>query len=445
MAIARYLPRFRQARRALGQLGERESWTRDQIQAHQIARINQIWKHAKEKVPHYHSLAGGRSLPEQFENLEHFRDSLPILPKAQLRSESEQFLSSELSPGSWHRTGGSTGVPLRVYWSDSAHREMLWHKYRMLQAWGLDVFARTAFLWGHAASFEPGWKGVLQRRTQVCFDWLRNRTRFNAYRLGESDVRKYLSELACREIACLYGYSSSIALLAAEAERLQLDFPALRLAILTAEPADEPMIADCRRGLGVPCTIEYGSVESGVIATGRPDGTMRVCDDVVYLESLPRDDGRYDLVVTVLNNPCFPLLRYAIEDITDVPISQGATGFSILKNVSGRSNDLLVSGTGRIVHPLAVKHALESLQRVRRFRANQDIEGNVRLELETSELIDTSYYAQAVSQLSSLLEGYEVSVHCVDELEGNRAGKHRWVTSALSGNTAGSHDSGAAT
>ena len=433
MRIAKFLPRFRKAQRVLGELAERESWSRGQIEAFQLARINQLWKHAKENVPHYRSLASAKALPPQFENLEHFRDSLPILPKAQLRAESDRFRASELSPGNWHRTGGSTGVPLRIHWSDTAHREMLWQKYRMLQAWGLDVFDRTAFLWGHAASFESGWRGIRQRQTQFLMDWLRNRTRFNAYRLGEADIRHYLSELARRKIACLYGYSSSVALMANEAERLQLKFPDLRLAILTAEPADEAMITDCCRGLDTPVAIEYGSVECGVIATGRPDETIRVCEDVVYLESLPRTDGRYDLVVTVLNNPNFPLLRYAIEDITDAPIIRESNGFSILKNVSGRSNDLLISRSGRFVHPLAVKHALESLNHVRRFRAHQDDKGDVRLELETTASIDKGQYANAISRLSSLLEGYEVSVHAVNELEGNRAGKHRWVTSALTG------------
>lgn len=431
MTFARYLPRFRQAQRAVQQLAERESWSREQIEALQISRINQIWKHARNKVSHYRELASERSLPPQFESLEHFRTSFPILSKAQLRAESDRFLSTDLPQGSWHRTGGSTGVPLRVYWSEAAHREMLWNKYRMLQDWGLDVFARTAFLWGHAASFESGWRGVWQRRSQVCLDWLRNRTRFNAYRLGEADIRQYLDELNRRKIACLYGYSSSIALMAAEARRLELRFPALRLSILTAEPADEAMIADCRRGLQTQCAIEYGSVECGVIATGRPDGTLRVCEDVVYLESLPRSDGRCDLVVTVLNNPCFPLIRYAIEDITDTAIAHETNGHAILKNISGRSNDLLLSSTGRIVHPLAVKHALESLHQVRRFSAHQDAEGNVCLELETTEAVESSLYDNAVHKLAALLEGYEVSVRTVSQLEGNRAGKHRWVTSAL--------------
>ena len=53
------------------------------------------------------------------------------------------------------------------------------------------------------------------------------------------------------------------------------------------------------------------------------------------------------------------------------------------------------------------------------------------LELETTEAVESSLYDNAVHKLAALLEGYEVSVRTVSQLEGNRAGKHRWVTSAL--------------
>ncbi|MEM1305810.1 MAG: hypothetical protein AAGG46_12990, partial [Planctomycetota bacterium] len=202
-------------------------------------------------------------------------------------------------------------------------------------------------------------------------------------------------------------------------------------AILTAEPADDGMLATCRRGFGANAAIEYGSVDCGVIATGMPDGKLRVCEDRVALEAVPRSDGRYDLIVTVLNNPSFPFLRFAIEDVTDSPLRHDDAGYAWLADVSGRSNDSLRSSSGGRVHPLVVKHAFEAVPGVRRFRAHQDPTGRVAVTIESTNGVPSEQINTARRKLSDVLEGFPVATEIVDRLEGNRAGKHRWVTSEL--------------
>jgi hypothetical protein len=53
-------------------------------------------------------------------------------------------------------------------------------KYRFQAMWGVDVFDRTAFLWGHSASLKPGLAGRVARAQQPVEDRLRNRLRLSA-------------------------------------------------------------------------------------------------------------------------------------------------------------------------------------------------------------------------------------------------------------------------
>ena len=429
MPLARYLPRFRRAYAALSQLADREAWPRQSIEQYQLDRLNETWSHAQRYVRYYRALADSAGLPEQFESLAHYSQVMPVLSKQQVRKSADELHSRSARPGSWHRTGGSTGVPMRVFWSHQAHREMLWRKYRMEQAWGLDIFDKKAFLWGHAASFAPGLRGMWQRQSQPWLDLMRNRTRFNAYCLGHEDLRSYLAIMRDRKIQCLYGYSSAVNLLAKEAELLDWELPDLKLAILTAEPTDATMLASCKRGLGCEATIEYGSVECGIIATGMPGRELVIAEDRVFLESVPNDLGQHDLIVTVLNNPSFPLLRYAIEDTTSEAITKPEIGFARLSTVAGRSCDALVAKSGRLVHALAVKHALESMSNARRFSAHQYSSGDVVLTIEASSSPQESELTAAAKKLTELLEGCHVTTDVVQAIEGNKSGKHRWVTS----------------
>jgi phenylacetate-CoA ligase len=430
MNLLRLLPRFRAAYRALAELERRESWSRAEVEAFQLDRLNALWSHAVHHVSYYRDLRKEKSLPERFASLLEFRARVPLLNKDLVRSSPRVFLSERAGPGSWQRTGGSTGSPMSVYWGAEAHREMLRAKYRVDASWGLDVFDRKVFLWGHAGSFAPGLAGWTARMRQPVEDRLRNRLRLSAYRLGPEDLADCLKRMERFRPASIYGYSTAMSLLAQYARAAGFQCPSLKLAILSGEPAFPHLIEAVRGGLGIPAIIEYGAVECGFIAGQGREGKLRVREDMTMVETLPRADGLFDIVITVLNNPAFPLIRYAIEDVTAAPLEVPETGFAVLHNVWGRRNDMVVGRSGRLVHSQGIKHVFEYCPGVRRFRAYQNVEGElfVTVEAVCAAAPDTT---EARRQLYELLEGYPVNIDVVHALPGTLAGKHRWIVSDL--------------
>lgn len=431
MKLLRLLPRFRKAYRKLDTLAKRERWSRAQIEQLQLDRINAVWREATCFVPYYRGIAAELALPPRFTSLEEFTSLVPVLPKALVRSQPNLFLSSQPARGSWHRTGGSTGTPMGVYWEKQAHLNSLRAKYRMEATYGLDIFDRKVFLWGHSGSFAPGLTGRIAKLRQPLEDALRNRQRLSAYRMGRDDLQKYLQQISKFRPASLYGYSTAMYLLAQEAADSGFECDSLKVAIVSGEPAIPHFVDTIAKSLGVPAAIEYGAVECGFIAGQGPDGMLRVREDQTLVETLPREDGLFDLVVTVLTNPSFPLLRYAIDDVTDAPLRARPVGFAILGNVDGRRNDLVVSRTGRLVHSQGVKHVFEHYSCVRRFRAEQDLTGAVNVLVEITGHDAAWSESAAARRLAELLEGYPVTVKTVDVIPGTCAGKHRWIVSEL--------------
>jgi len=423
------LPRFRELDRALGRLAEREPWPRQRIEAFQLDRLNQLWAHAVGHVPYYRQLAADHRLPGSFGSLDAFSASVPLLEKDAVRDTPQRFLSDAAEPGRWHRTGGSTGTPMNIYKSHAAHRADLRNKYRAESARGLGVFDRKVFLWGHGASLAKGLRGQVARWRRPIEDRLRGRQRLSAYQLGPNDLAGYLDRIRRFRPVGLYGYSSAVGLLAQEALRRGVRCPSLRLITLSAEPAHPWILDEIRAAFDAEVMIEYGSVECGVMATQDRDGRLRIREDHLLIETRPRDDnGRHELLVTVLHNPCFPLIRYRIGDLTSAPIQRPEQGFACLKDVAGRDNDMLWSAEGRAVHSLAVKHVVEHHPRVRRFCARQREDGHLTLQLETDAELPTREIAE---QLSGLLAGLPVTVEGTPRLQGNAAGKHRWVISDM--------------
>ena len=125
MRLMRYLPRFQRAYQELETLAAREDWSRSEIEAFQLDRLNAVWKDAIAHVPYYRHLAAEQDLPPRFSSLAEFLSVVPVLPKSAVRAQPRAFLSERAHRGHWERTSGSTGNPMSIYWGNDAHREVL--------------------------------------------------------------------------------------------------------------------------------------------------------------------------------------------------------------------------------------------------------------------------------------------------------------------------------
>lgn len=431
MQLLKLLPRFRDLNSALREYEERERWSATEIQTYQLERLNRVWAHARRKVPFYRELSNIHDLPEQFGSLDEYSQQMPLLSKQHVRRSPHRFISCDAAPGGWQRTGGSTGTPMEVYWEHDAHRTMLRAKYRCEQAHGLDVFDNKVMLWGHRGSFPSGVAGQFQKMVRPFQDRLRHRLRVSAYDLSSGYLRSQLPRIQAFRPRSLYGYSSAVYLLAETAAAIGVELPELKVAVLTAEPADGRMLSAVQEKLRCTAVIEYGAVECGLIAYLMPDGLIHTRDDVVFLETVPGERGAYDMAISVLGNASFPLLRYCIEDTTSMPRQQSEKGFGILADVQGRNNDVLASKSGRRLHPMAVKHVIDQWPEIRRFTARQYASGQMKVTLEALHTLDPKMLRRLQHRLRTLLEGYAVEIETVDRIPGNLAGKHRWIISDL--------------
>ena len=404
------------------------------IESFQLDRINALWRHAITHVPYYRDLVSRFSLPKIFSDLTEFKSRVPILPRTAVKESPLGFISERATKGRWCRTGGSTGTPLDIYWGHEAHLEVLRTKYRFYKIWDIDIFDRTVFLWGHGASFGPGLDGLLARIRQPIEDRLRNRLRLSAYHLSPENLRTYLQRIAAFRPASLYGYSTAVYLLAQEAMILGFNCDFLKLIILTAEPVSPKIIARAERAFRVPAVSEYGSIECGFMAGEWIDRTLRVREDIVFLETAARAKGSYDIILTVLTNPSFPLIRYSVGDVSYEPLKTPPAGFAILESVGGRENDLLMSRTGQILHPTIVEEIFDHTPGVRRYRVTQRADGSLAVMVDLMDKQATPDTAILLQKLSDLFEGYPVEVDVVGEVSPLLSGKHRWILSERKSN-----------
>lgn len=441
MRIARYLPRFREAYKSFAELEEREGWNRAQISTFQLLRLNEVWTHAINHVPYYRSIQAEWNLPKHFESLEEYTASVPLLQKSCLRANPHDFLSEKPEPGRWHRTSGSTSSPLMAYRGHDSHCEMLRTNYRYYRMWGHDIFDRMVFLWNVSPTNTSGVAGKIKSCREYAEDRLRNRMRLSALTLGAKDLQRYLEKIEAFKPSAIYSYSRAAYLLALEAKKQGFHCPSLKVINLTAEPASEHVVRTVQDGLGAPCIVQYGCVEFGFVAGQWPDGSLRVREDLVFMEALPRQDSHFDIALTSLNNPSFPLLRYDIGDVTDRPIEVPERGFAILHNVSGRCGDLLYTPSGGCLHPTVVDSLFEEdyFKYVRRYQIRQRADYSILALVELNDPANPCDARLLAKHISLQVDGCPVTVQFVPSIEQTSAGKHRNVISEIPDTVAPNH------
>lgn len=428
--IIRKIPRFRDAYNAQELLGQREGWSRGTIEEFQLSAVNNLWSHAIRNVPHFRKMYERMHLPSRFSSLVEFSNAVPASTKEEIRKNRFEFLSQEAKRGVWLYTGGSTGVPTPAYWDLEARKAALHVQYRARLIWGIDIFDEAAYLWGHSASFAPGFRGQLAKLRLPLEDYMRNRIRLSAYALDVKNLDNYIERIQDFKPRILYSYSSAAMLLARRAEQRGVRPASLKLAVLTAEPAYQSLVESVERAFRIPAVKEYGAVETGVMAYEIPSRSLVVREDRIFLEASKTDSNTYKILVTVLDNLSYPLIRYEIGDLTDRPLQSPPKGFSTLGDIIGRSNDFLIGKDGVVVHPEALTHVVKQFaSSIVRFTAHQHADGRVTLRLEADSMTN-SQVNHMKNALTKLLSGQHIDVD-FSGVEPTVAGKHRWIISDI--------------
>ena len=329
--------------RLVDEASERERWSAERWAEWQHQRLHEVLTDASEHVPAYAGLDPDR--PEGW----------PLLSKLKLRESPLEFLDGRFEQKSLYResTSGTSGTPLRLFWSRQTVRE--WYalaEARFRRWYGVSRHDRWAMIGGQLVAKAT--------RTSPPF-WVWNaglhQLYLSSYHLSPQLVHHYLEALERHRVRYLWGYPSALASLAAmmlerglEARSRQLG---LKVAIANAEPVFEQQRELVRDAFDCPMRETYGMAELVAAASECEHGRLHLWPDVGQLELLddndqPAVEGR--LVATGLIGPAQPLVRYETGDRLRLSEEQHCScGRTLprLEAIEGRVDDMIVTPDGR--------------------------------------------------------------------------------------------------
>jgi phenylacetate-CoA ligase len=360
---------------------------------------------------------------------------LPTMDKAQAAANREQLVWKDVPGGTFqYNTGGSSGKPLIFYFGRNRQASDAAGRIRARRWWGAEVGEPEVYIWGAPVELnKTDWVKTVRDR-------LLNQLVLNAFAMSPERMDRYLDAIESFRPRSIYGYASSVSLLAAHANARgrRLRLPGLKVVCTTGEPLYEHQRKLLTEVFGVPVANEFGSRDIGFTAHEAPTGQMLLMSESIILEVLDADGNPVvpgemgEAVMTGLCSEAQPFIRYRTGDMVRMSpeTDKDGRGLHVIAEVMGRQTDFLVRSDGTIMHALAGIYVLRAVDGVGEFKLIQ----HDKLNLEVQVVANNRWRAEMVQAIETGLkkrlgQDVHIRVRLLDTIPPEASGKHRYVVS----------------
>jgi len=356
---------------------EKSQWlSRAELETLQLQKLQTLLVTAQQHSPWHAQRIKSSEMNLDAISLEELR-KLPLMTRADVQQHGQEMVWPEVPGGAYrYTTGGSSGSPLIFNFGRTRQASDAAGRIRARRWWGVNVGEPELYLWGAPVELNK------TDKIKTIRDRLLNQLVLNAFEMSPDNMSTYLIMIQKFKPKCIYGYASSLALLASYAlqNNRQLSLPALKVVCTTGEPLYPEQRQLISEFFKVPVANEFGSRDAGFIAHANSHQQMLVLSESNILEVLDAD-GRPvkpgemgEAVITGLCSEAQPFIRYRTGDMVKLSVEtdKDGRGLHVLDEIVGRSTDFIVHQNGSIVHALAAIYVLRETLGVEQFKIIQE-------------------------------------------------------------------------
>jgi phenylacetate-CoA ligase len=416
---------------------EDSQWlSRAELEALQLQKLQALLISAQQHSPWHAERIANAGMNVDAISFEELR-KVPLMTRADVQQHGQEMVWSEVPGGAYrYTTGGSSGSPLIFNFGRSRQASDAAGRIRARRWWGVNVGEPELYLWGAPVELNKTDKIKMIR------DRLLNQLVLNAFEMSPDNMSTYLTMIQKFKPKCIYGYASSLALLASYAlqNNRHLSLPALKVVCTTGEPLYPEQRQLISEFFKVPVANEFGSRDAGFIAHANSHQQMLVLSESNILEVLDADGHPVNLgemgeaVITGLCSEAQPFIRYRTGDMVKLSVEtdKDGRGLHVLDEIVGRSTDFIVHQNGSIVHALAAIYVLRETLGVEQFKIIQQAIN----EFEILIVCNVFWNSASLTVIEDKFKGRfgsacKIHVQLVTKIPTEASGKTRQVVSKV--------------
>jgi len=404
-------------------------WSRDKLLKHQVRELKRVVKHAYETVPFWHQKFREAGLkPDAVKTLSDL-NKLPIIRRSDVKRNAVRMISSKFDREKLRKiyTSGSTGRPLTLYISPA---EDEFRKARHL---------RANIVCGQR--MRDRWVVVTSPRRFEKISRLQRLLRIYSMKVLSvfEDPSRQLASVEKVKPDVLEGYSSSLYLLAREAERRGITVKP-RIMFSGAELIEDSHRQFIEKTFNAPLYDQYATIEFERMAWQCPEKKGYHIDADALILQFVDEEGeevapgeRGEIVCTSLFNYAMPLIRYSVGDVGVASTEECTCGinFPMMKVLEGRKDSILFLPDGRPLSPIAFIYAMQLFKQfkyIEQWRVIQKGNDLFRIDVKkVNETVDEEIMrtelTRHIRKTLDLNSEIKVKVNFVNDIHLGKSGK----------------------
>jgi len=369
-------------------------------------------------VPAYRQYSSSTNLSE-----------ISVLHKDKLKADYKSYFSNKYSKSQLveAKTSGSYGTPFSFYMTkDRKARQQA-----------------EIIHFGKLSGYHVGQKHAYVRSTvkSPLKLWLQNELLISPGIVNEEWLNEMRSKLMESKCEIIIGYPtviSNIATYCLSVGDKPSDFD-VKGVITTSEPLHEKARKIIHNCFGVEVLSRYSSEELGVIGQEKGIPGLHIINHFTHIVEVlklnsdqPCDEGELGrVVVTDLFNDAFPLIRYDTGDLAEyVPAEKNKFGLPALKNLQGRTIEVIYTTEGEKITPMAINGIFrdgDDSDKIVQYQFIQDekVVYRLLLQLLEGEKVDEELL---IANLKKMLgQNAQISIEFVDHIPPLKSGKRPYI------------------
>lgn len=418
---------------------ESQWWPRARLEALQLERLRALLAHAGAHVPYYRELFARSGFDPGAVRALADLGRLPFLTKPLIRAHVDALRSERAARLARFNTGGSSGEPLIFFIGNERVSHDVAAKWRATRWWDVDIGDPEIVVWGSPIELTS------QDRVRQIRDRLLRTRLLPAFEMNEANLDGFVDTIRTTRPAMLFGYPSSLSLIARHAEKRgkKMNNLGIKVAFVTSERLYDHQRDDIARVFGCPVANGYGGRDAGFIAHQCPQGGMHLTAEDIIVEIVDRD-GRPvpkgqagEVVVTHLATGDFPFIRYRTGDVAVLSPRSCACGrgLPMLEEIQGRTTDFVVAADGTIMHGLAVVYPIRDIPGIASFKVVQETLQRVVVHIVPGDNCGPDVESKISTGIKARLgQSVDVEIVRINEIPREKSGKYRYVRSMVIGN-----------
>ena len=367
------------------QLEESQWYSLEQQKEYQDRKLKLMLIHCSENVPYYRILFNKLDLNPKSEEPLFILSRLPVLDKQTVRRNTNQFVADNISKRNilTEHTSGSTGTPLKIYYTEEAHQFNYALGVSRCKSWaGIVKKSRKVMFGGRlvvpiSQRRPPYWVNNIPEKQLYC----------SSYHLSENSFDQYYQRILRFKPQYLMEYTSALHLFANYLIERKLHIPDLKAILTSCETLTKVQRETMEIAYKCKVFDSYSLTEYVNYISECEDQTLHISPEAGIVEILDNCENEVipgevgEIISTTLFNFAMPLLRYRTSDMAVRSAKKCKCGRELptIEKIIGRIDDIIKTPEGEFVGRL--DPVLKGVTNIIETQIIQQSIGNITVKL----------------------------------------------------------------